>query len=117
MPSLLTPEQLKQYQDEGAVIIRGMFDAEETDLLRRAMENDPLVIQHALMQMWLASETRRLGLGDYERALEGSAQGSETRQTGPLGAILAGHADRVLAETTGGVTPGSMPPKAASIRL
>ena len=50
MPSLLTPEQLKQYQDEGAVVIRGMFDAEETDLLRRAMENDPLVSQHALMR-------------------------------------------------------------------
>ena len=50
MPSLLTPEQLKQYQDEGAVIMRGMFDAEETDLLRRAMENDPLVSQHALMR-------------------------------------------------------------------
>ena len=48
MPSLLTPEQLKQYQDEGAVIIRGMFDAEETALLRRAMEVDPEIRNHML---------------------------------------------------------------------
>lgn len=71
------------------------------DDARREEDSLPL-IQHALMQMWLASETGRLGHGDYERALEGSAQGSQSRQTGPLGAILAGHADRVLAETTGG---------------
>jgi hypothetical protein len=66
-------------------------------------EEDSLpLIQHALMQMWLASETGRLGLADYEHALEGSAQSDQAKQKGPLGAILAGHADRVLADTTGG---------------
>ncbi|HYD11607.1 MAG TPA: ATP-binding protein [Allosphingosinicella sp.] len=71
------------------------------DDARREEDSLPL-IQHALMQMWLASDSGRLALADYERALEGSAQSSQTRQKGPLGAILAGHADRVLAETTGG---------------
>jgi hypothetical protein len=66
-------------------------------------EEDSLpLIQHALMQMWLASETGRLGTADYARALEGSAQSGEALKRGPLGAILAGHADRVLAETTAG---------------
>jgi len=50
MPSALTPEQHHQYLDHGAVIVRGMFDAEETALLRRAMESDPQVEQHALLR-------------------------------------------------------------------
>ena len=66
-------------------------------------EEDSLpLIQHALMQMWGASKDRQLGLADYQQALEGSAQSPEALRRGPLGAILAGHADRVLAETTGG---------------
>lgn len=50
MPSVLTPEQNRAYQDDGGVIVRGMFDREETDLLRRAMENDPLVSRHSLLR-------------------------------------------------------------------
>lgn len=50
MPNLLTPEQMKAYEDDGLVIVRGLFDAEEVDLLRRAMEQDPLVGQHSLLR-------------------------------------------------------------------
>jgi len=50
MPPVLTPEQHKEYQDTGAVILRSLFDAEEIDLLRRAMENDPLVSRHSLLR-------------------------------------------------------------------
>lgn len=86
-----------------------VFEGQVDHVLAERMADDALreedslpLIQHALMQMWLASETRRLDLADYERALEGSAQSDQARQKGPLGAILAGHADRVLAETANG---------------
>ena len=41
MPSLLSPAQLAQFHADGFVIVRAMFDAEETQLLRTAMEQDP----------------------------------------------------------------------------
>jgi hypothetical protein len=50
MPSVLTPEQVRDYQDKGLVFVRGMFDAEEVELLRRAMEQDPQVAAHSLMR-------------------------------------------------------------------
>lgn len=68
-----------------------------------AREQDALpLVQHALMQMWRAADDRTLGLADYERALEECAQGEQARTRAPLSAILAGHADRVLAEVAGG---------------
>jgi len=50
MPNLLTPEQMQAYETDGLVIVRGLFDAEETGLLRRAMEEDPLVGEHSLLR-------------------------------------------------------------------
>lgn len=41
MPSILTPEQFDDYQRDGYVIVRGLFDAEEITLLREAIETDP----------------------------------------------------------------------------
>jgi hypothetical protein len=74
-----------------------------------AREQDALpLVQHALMQMWRASDDRTLDLADYERALGACAQSDQAKQRGPLGAILAGHADRVLAEVTGG-DPARLP--------
>jgi hypothetical protein len=68
-----------------------------------AREQDALpLVQHALMQMWRATENRTLDLGDYERALEECAQSEHARTRAPLSAILAGHADRVLAEVSAG---------------
>ena len=46
MPSVLTPEQRRAFDDDGYVIVRGLFDAAETELLRSAMETDPQIREH-----------------------------------------------------------------------
>jgi ectoine hydroxylase len=43
MPTLFDPERRAVYERDGYVMIRNLFDAEETALLRSAMENDPQV--------------------------------------------------------------------------
>lgn len=48
MPSILSQSHLAEFGKNGFVIVRGMFDAEETDLLRTAMEQDPEVSGHML---------------------------------------------------------------------
>lgn len=68
-----------------------------------AREEDSLpLVQHALMQMWQKAAGGVLTIADYERTLDACAQSDASRQRGPLSAILAGHADQVLAEVTGG---------------
>ncbi len=44
--SVLTPEQREAYDRDGFVLVRGLFDAEETRLLQQAMETDPQIRQH-----------------------------------------------------------------------
>jgi hypothetical protein len=39
-PFLLTDEQAARYHQDGYVLVNGLFDAEETDLLRRAAKED-----------------------------------------------------------------------------
>ena len=41
MPSLFTAQQRLDYERDGFVVIRSLFDAEETGLLRAAIETDP----------------------------------------------------------------------------
>lgn len=41
MASCFTPEQRAAYERDGFVIVRGLFDADEIDLLRSAIEQDP----------------------------------------------------------------------------
>ncbi len=43
MPSVLTAEQRQQFDRDGYFLVRGLFDDEETRLLREAMETDPTV--------------------------------------------------------------------------
>ncbi len=50
MACILSAEQVRRFHDDGYVIHRGLFDAEETDLLRRAMEEDPAVQDHVLVR-------------------------------------------------------------------
>lgn len=38
MASRLTSDQIAAYHEDGYIFLRGLFDAEETGLLRRAME-------------------------------------------------------------------------------
>jgi len=47
MPSVFTPEQLGDYARDGYVVIPGLFDSEETDLLRRAAKEDRALDEHA----------------------------------------------------------------------
>lgn len=48
MPSVLSPQQIEAFNQDGFIIVRSLFDAEETSLLRRAMEEDPDIRGHAL---------------------------------------------------------------------
>jgi ectoine hydroxylase len=50
MTSRLTKDQIAAYHEDGLIFIRGLFDAEETDLLRRAMEEDPAIQAHSLLR-------------------------------------------------------------------
>lgn len=50
MVSVLTPEDVAAYHEDGLFFLRGLFDAEETDLLRRAMEEDPAIQDHSLLR-------------------------------------------------------------------
>jgi ectoine hydroxylase-related dioxygenase (phytanoyl-CoA dioxygenase family) len=46
MPSVLNSEQRQAFEDDGYVLVRGLFDFEETGLLRSAMETDPQIKAH-----------------------------------------------------------------------
>ncbi len=46
MPSILTPDQMNSYVNDGYVIVRSLFDDEEIGLLRRSMEEDPAIRGH-----------------------------------------------------------------------
>ncbi|MGI9410829.1 MAG: phytanoyl-CoA dioxygenase family protein [Hyphomicrobiaceae bacterium] len=50
MASRLRPEDLQSYHEDGFVFVRGLFDNEEIDLLRRAMEEDPAIREHSLLR-------------------------------------------------------------------
>ena len=41
MPTLFTPAQKADYEGDGFVMIRSLFDREEIGLLRGAIEQDP----------------------------------------------------------------------------
>lgn len=48
MPAVLSAQQIAAFHRDGFVHARGLFDARETGLLRRAMEEDPAVRDHML---------------------------------------------------------------------
>ncbi len=50
MPSVLSADQVREYHENGFTIARAMYSAEESDLLRRAMEQDPKVAAHSLIR-------------------------------------------------------------------
>ena len=50
MPFVLSAEQERDYHENGFVIIRDLFSADEVDLLRRAMEEDPEIAAHSLIR-------------------------------------------------------------------
>ena len=50
MTMRLTADQVAAYHKDGFVFLRGLFDSDETALLRRAMEEDPAIQSHALLR-------------------------------------------------------------------
>ena len=50
MASVLSAEQVTAYHEDGFTIARNVFSPEETDLLCRAMEEDPKVAAHSLIR-------------------------------------------------------------------
>jgi ectoine hydroxylase-related dioxygenase (phytanoyl-CoA dioxygenase family) len=62
MPSVLGPEDVARFHADGLVFVRGLFDAEETALLRRAMEEDPQVRDHILDRLDANGAATRISL-------------------------------------------------------
>ncbi|HLJ05713.1 MAG TPA: phytanoyl-CoA dioxygenase family protein, partial [Acetobacteraceae bacterium] len=62
MACLLSPAEVARFHADGFVIVRGMFDAVETDLLRRAMEQDPEVASHLLDRLDAQGAATRIAL-------------------------------------------------------
>ena len=50
MPARVSPEEVARYHRDGFIFIRQLFDAEETNILRRAMEEDPAIRTHSLLR-------------------------------------------------------------------
>jgi ectoine hydroxylase-related dioxygenase (phytanoyl-CoA dioxygenase family) len=62
MPSLLSQTQLAAFHTQGFVIVRAMFDREETSLLRDAMERDPEISEHILDRLDAQGAATRIAL-------------------------------------------------------
>jgi len=62
MASVLSPAEIAQFQADGLVFVRGLFDPEETALLRRAMEEDPQVRDHILDRLDANGAATRISL-------------------------------------------------------
>ncbi len=62
MASILSAAERAAFDADGFVIVRGMFDAEEVDLLRRAMEEDPEVSSHLIDRLDAQGAATRIAL-------------------------------------------------------
>src|SRR5580658_3112478 len=62
MPSLMSTTDLAAFNADGFRIVRGMYDATEVDLLRRAMEADPEVAGHMLDRLDAHGAATRISL-------------------------------------------------------
>ena len=62
MPSIMTQAQLDEFNRDGFVIVRAMFDPAETALLRTAMEQDPEVRYHLIDRLDAQGAATRIAL-------------------------------------------------------
>ncbi len=65
MPSPLSPEQQQQYDRDGYVLLKSLFDREEIDLLRRAAKEDKQLDDHAFGRDDGEGGTVRLSLWNH----------------------------------------------------
>jgi hypothetical protein len=61
----LTEQEVEAYRRDGFVLVRGMFDAEETDLLRRAAKEDRALDEHSIPRADGEGGTVRLSLWNH----------------------------------------------------
>jgi len=62
MSCALSEAQIRAYEEDGLVIARGLFDAQEVELLRGAMEHDPSVRDHMLDRLDGEGRSTRISL-------------------------------------------------------
>ena len=62
MADVMTQTQRAAYERDGFVIVHGLFDADETRLLRRAMEVDPAVRDHVIDRRDQEGRSTRIAL-------------------------------------------------------
>lgn len=62
MSCALSEAQIRAYEEDGLVIARGLFDAQEVELLRDAMEHDPSVRDHMLDRLDGEGRSTRISL-------------------------------------------------------
>ena len=90
MPSALNEAEIAAFERDGFTFARGLFDAEEVDLLRRAMEEDPQVEGHSLLRRDGEGGATRIALwnraGDSVYGLAARCQ----RMVGAAEALLGG---------------------------
>jgi hypothetical protein len=65
MPSILTPAQRDEFERDGYVIVRGLFDGEEIALLREAIERDPAIRSHFYDRFDAAGKSTRMALWNH----------------------------------------------------
>ncbi len=61
----LTAEEVQQYRQDGFVLVRGMFDPTEIDLLRRSAKDDKALDDHAFGRADNEGGTTRLSLWNH----------------------------------------------------
>jgi ectoine hydroxylase len=62
MASIMSAAEIVAFNTDGFFIVRGMYDAEEVDLLRRAMQEDPEVASHMLDRLDAHGAATRIAL-------------------------------------------------------
>lgn len=102
----LSDTQADAFERDGFLIVKNLFDAEETDLLRRAMEEDPAVRDHVLVRADAHGGGTRIALwnraGDSVYGLAArSARMVETAET-LLGGPVYHYQSKLTAKDAGG---------------
>jgi len=65
MPTVLSPEQRRHFDEDGYVLIPGLFDTDEVNLLRTAMETDPQIRSHLYDRTDRSGASTRMALWNH----------------------------------------------------
>jgi ectoine hydroxylase-related dioxygenase (phytanoyl-CoA dioxygenase family) len=88
--SILSADQRAQYERDGYVFVRGLFDTEEAGLLQQAIENDPELRRHFYDRRDVEGLATRMALWNHPGdSVYGLAARSE-RMVGTMEDLLGG---------------------------